>query len=178
MLKTQICVTRPQCVKGELVVWRRRRRGGACCQCTFTVVILPVRKDRVQEENIKFVDRDMIHLMFVDPCIIAQFIKKNPTRCKNVSKFYYSIFIWSSTCFGRYAAHHQEPKTALAASGFSYVECSWTCIWWTLSGTLFLTTSTSYTSNNLPCMKNQRLPVQFQAPDDRWCVARNMLSFT
>ena len=50
-------------------------------------------------------------------------------------------------CFGRHTAHHQEPKTALAASGFSYVEgCS---------------TSTNYTSNNLPCMKNQRLPVQF-----------------
>jgi hypothetical protein len=31
---------------------------------------------------------------------------------------YYSIFIWSSTCFGWHAAHHQEPKTALTASGF------------------------------------------------------------
>ena len=26
-------------------------------------------------------------------------------------------------------------------------------------------------------MKNQRLPVQFYAPDDEWCVARNMLNF-
>jgi hypothetical protein len=32
-------------------------------------------------------------------------------------KIYYSIFIWNSTCFGRHSAHHQEPKTALAASG-------------------------------------------------------------
>jgi len=24
--------------------------------------------------------------MFMDPCIIVQFIKKNPTRCNNVSK--------------------------------------------------------------------------------------------
>jgi len=32
-------------------------------------------------------------LMFVDPCIIVKFIKKNPTRCNNVSKFYYSIII-------------------------------------------------------------------------------------
>ena len=63
-----------------------------------------------------------------------QFIKKNPTRCNNVSKFYYSIFIWSSTCFGRHIAHHQELKTALAASGFSYVEGCWMCNWWTLSG--------------------------------------------
>jgi len=56
--------------------------------------------------------------------------KKNPTRCSNVSKFYYSIFIWNSTCFGRHADHHQEPKTALADSGFSYVEGCWTCSWW------------------------------------------------
>jgi len=32
-------------------------------------------------------------------------------------KIYYSIFVWSSTCFGRRTAHHQEPKTALAAFG-------------------------------------------------------------
>jgi hypothetical protein len=95
-------------------------------------------------------------LMFVDLCIIVQFIKKNPTRCSTVSKFYYSIFIWSSACFGRHTAHHQEPKTALAASGFLYVEGCWT-----LSGTVYLTTSTNYTSNNLPHMKNHRLPVQF-----------------
>jgi hypothetical protein len=76
-------------------------------------------------------------------------------------KFYYSIFIWSSTCFGWYTAHHQEPKTALVTSGFLYVERCWTCSWWTLSGTLCLTTSTNYTSNNFPRMKNQRLPVQF-----------------
>jgi len=72
--------------------------------------------------------------MFVDPCIIVQFIKKNPTRCNNVSKFYHSIFIRSSTCFGRHIAHRQEPKTALAASGFSYVGSCWPCRWWTLSG--------------------------------------------
>jgi len=85
--------------------------------------------------------------------INSEFIKKNPTRCNNVPKFYYSIFIWSSTCFRRHTAHHQEPKTALAASGFSYVKGCWTCIWRTVS--------TKYTSNNLLLMKNQRLPVQF-----------------
>jgi len=75
--------------------------------------------------------------MFVDPCIIVQFIKKNPIRCNSVSKSYYSIFIWSSTCFGRHTAQHQEPKTALAASGFSYVEGCWTCGCWTLTGTVY-----------------------------------------
>jgi hypothetical protein len=32
------------------------------------------------------------------------------------------MFIWSSTCLWRHTAHHQEPKTALAASGFAYVK--------------------------------------------------------
>jgi len=68
--------------------------------------------------------------MFVDPCIIVQFIKENPTRCSNVSKFYYSLLIWGSTCFRGNTAHHQEPKTVLEASGFSCVE-----VCWTLSGT-------------------------------------------
>jgi hypothetical protein len=76
-----------------------------------------------------------------------KFMKKNPTRFNNVSKFYYSIFIWSSTCFGRHTAHHREPKTALAASDFLYVEGCWTCRWWTLSGTLCLTTSVRTTTN-------------------------------
>jgi hypothetical protein len=44
--------------------------------------------------------------------------KDNPTRCSSVSKFYF-IFIWNSTCLGQHAAHHQELKTALAASGFA-----------------------------------------------------------
>jgi hypothetical protein len=41
-------------------------------------------------------------------------------------KMYYSMFIWSSTCFGRHTAHHRELKTALAASAFAYVKGCWT----------------------------------------------------
>jgi len=48
-------------------------------------------------------------------------------------KFYYYLFIWISTCFGQHTVHHQEPKTALAASGFSYMEGCWTCGYWPLS---------------------------------------------
>ena len=59
---------------------------------------------------------------------------ENPTKCHSVSKFYF-IFIWSSTCFGRHTAHHQEPKTAPAASSFACVEGCWTCSCWMLSGT-------------------------------------------
>ena len=61
---------------------------------------------------------------------------------------YYSVSIRGSTCFGRHTAHHQKPKTVLAASGFSYMRGYWTCRWWTLSGTVCLTTSTICTSNN------------------------------
>ena len=71
---------------------------------------------------------------------------------------YIYVYIYSSKCFGRHTAHHQEHKTALAASGFAYMEGYWT-------------------SNNPPRMQNQRLLVQFYAPDDGRCVARNMLSF-
>jgi hypothetical protein len=80
--------------------------------------------------------------------------KENPTRCNSVSKFYF-IFMWSSTCFGQHTAHHQESKTALAASGFAYVKGCWTCSCWMLSA------SSNYTSNNPPHMQNQRLLVQF-----------------
>ena len=97
---------------------------------------------------------EFLNLIFVDPCIIVNFIEKNPTRWNSI-KIYYSIFIWSSTCFGRHTAHHQEAKTALAASGFAYVEGCWTCGCWTLSA------SSNHTSNNLPRMQNQRLLVQF-----------------
>jgi len=54
--------------------------------------------------------------------------------------FYYSIFIWSSTCFGRHTAHHREPKTALAFSGFSYLVGCWTSYvegFWTTRPTAF-----------------------------------------
>ena len=61
--------------------------------------------------------------------------KEKSNKMQLCIKLCYSIFIWSSTCFGRHTAHHQEPKTALLASGFSYVEGCWTCSWWTLSGT-------------------------------------------
>jgi len=50
--------------------------------------------------------------------------------------FIIPYFKWSSTCFGRHSTHHQEPKTAQAASGFAYVEGCRTCRCWMLSGSI------------------------------------------
>jgi len=102
--------------------WETRRRA------------LDVESDRSFAARIctGLLERENIHAA---ESSLSQKKKKNPTRCNTVSKFYYSIFIRSSTCFGRHTTHHQEPKTALAVSGFSFVEGCGTCSWWTLSGT-------------------------------------------
>ena len=47
-------------------------------------------------------------------------------KMRQFIKIYYSMFIRSSTCFGRHTVHHQELKTALAVSGFAYVKDCWT----------------------------------------------------
>jgi hypothetical protein len=39
------------------------------------------------------------------------------------------MFLNCSTCFGQHPAHHQELKTAIAASGFTYVFGCWQLRW-------------------------------------------------
>jgi len=73
--------------------------------------------------------------------MFVEFIKKNPTRCNNVSKFIIPYLYEAHYVSGDTRPIIRSPKTALAASGFSYVEGCWTCRWWTLSGTLCLTTT-------------------------------------
>jgi len=59
-------------------------------------------------------------------CVLCLILTvKNPTGCSSVSNFIIPYFKWSSTCFGRHTTHHQEPKSAQAASGFAYVEGCW-----------------------------------------------------
>ena len=62
----------------------------------------------------------------------------------------YFIFIWSSTCFGRHTAHHQEPKTALEASGFAWYR-----------GRLDSCPATTHATTFRDIMQSQRLLVQF-----------------
>jgi hypothetical protein len=49
-------------------------------------------------------------------------------QCIKISLFHIYIKL---SIFRRHTAHHQEHKTALATSGFSYVEGCWTCSCWT-----------------------------------------------
>jgi hypothetical protein len=45
------------------------------------------------KDSIHYKVNKSLNLMYLDPCIIVQLIKKNPARCNNISKLYYSIFI-------------------------------------------------------------------------------------
>jgi hypothetical protein len=58
---------------------------------------------------------------------------KNPTRCNNILTFFIS-YLYEAQHVSGDTAHHQEPKTALAASGFACVEGCWTCSCWMLWG--------------------------------------------
>jgi len=95
---------------------------------------------------------------------------ENPTRCNCVSKFYFIyIYIWSSTCFGRHTAHHQEPKLHWQP----LVLHTWRVVGHVVAVRcqveyervhpliLYLTASGNCTSNNPPRMQNQRLLVPF-----------------
>jgi hypothetical protein len=70
--------------------------------------------------------------MFVDPCIIVQLtqqkIQQDATVYQNLLFHVYLKF----NIFWATHAHHQEPKTALVAYGFAYVEGCWMCGFWTL----------------------------------------------
>ena len=74
--------------------------------------------------------------------------------------------VLSSTCFGRHTAHHQEPKTALAASGLHM----WKVVGRVVAGrcqaeALCPTASSNHTSNNLLHMQTRGC----------WCSFRRLM---
>jgi hypothetical protein len=54
--------------------------------------------------------------VFCAPRCKAVIHTQTANKMRQCTKIYYFMSIWSSTCFGRHTAHHQELKTALAAS--------------------------------------------------------------
>jgi len=77
-----------------------------------------------------------LYLTFVDPCIIVKFIKKNPTRCNNLSNF-----IIPYLCEAQHVSCDTRPIIrSLKLHWQPLVYHTWkvvcTCSWWTLSGTV------------------------------------------
>jgi hypothetical protein len=64
------------------------------------------------------------------------FLQRKLKKMQQYQNFIIPYFKWSPTCFGLHIAHHQEPKTAEVAFGFTYVESCRTCCCWTLSGSI------------------------------------------
>jgi hypothetical protein len=60
----------------------------------------------------------MCYLMFVDPCILVLFIKKIQQDATVFQNFFIIPNLYEAQHVSGDTAHHQEPKTALAASGF------------------------------------------------------------
>jgi len=95
--------------------------------------------------------------------------QKQPTRCNFVTEFIIPKFIEGSTCFERHTAHHQELQTVLAASNlYTHVVTS-PCPDWEFPPSL--------DNDRSPHVYiNQKLQIQFGAPDGERYAARNMLS--
>jgi hypothetical protein len=57
--------------------------------------------------EVKSTRNEALNLKLASPCIIKHFKQINQPDAKN-SQVYYLTFMYSSTCFGRPHAHHQE----------------------------------------------------------------------
>jgi hypothetical protein len=66
--------------------------------------------------------------MFVDPCVIVQFIQKIQQDAKMYQHFVIP-YLYEAQHVSGDTAHHQEPKTALAASGFFIRGTNCTEVW-------------------------------------------------
>jgi len=94
------------------------------------------------------------YLMFVDPCIIVQFIQKIQEDSTTYQNFIIPYLYEAKHVSGdippiiRSLKLHWQPL----------VFYTWNVVGRVVGG---LPTSTNYTSKNLARMKNQRLPVQF-----------------
>jgi len=92
-----------------------------------------------------------------------------PTRCSYVIEFIISKFIEGSTCFEQHTAHHQELYTVVAASGLYTHVVTGHGKW--------IHFPLSLDNDQSPHgYINQRLQIQFRAPDDERCAAQNMFS--
>jgi len=71
--------------------------------------------------------------------------KERSNKMQQCIKFYYSLLKWSLTCFGRTPPIIRSLKLHWQSLVFYTLKVVYTCSWWTLSGTLCLTTSSKCT---------------------------------
>jgi hypothetical protein len=115
---------------------------------------------------------DTVSLILMDPCIVDYSVEI-PTRCSFVIEFIIPKFFEGSACFERHTTHHQELQTVFAASGLYAHMVTSRCQGWVGNG-FPLSLGNSRSSHRYI---NQRLRIQFRAPDDEQCAARNMWAF-
>jgi len=82
---------------------------------------------------------------FVDRCVIVKFIKKNPTRYNSISNFIVLYLYEAQHVLGDTPPIIRSLKLHWQPLVFHMWKFVCTCGWWTLSGTLCLTTSTNHT---------------------------------
>ena len=112
-----------------------------------------------------------VNLILMDPCIVDYSVEI-PTRCSFVIEFIIPKFFKGSTCFERHITNHQELQSLLAASGlYAHMVTSRCQSWVGTECPLNLGSGRSPYGHI-----HQKLQVQFGAPDDERCAARNMLS--
>jgi hypothetical protein len=98
----------------------------------------------------------------MDPCIVDDSVEI-PTRCSFVIEFIIPKFIEGSTCFELHTAHHQKLYTVSASSDlYTHV----------VTGRCQVLANGKSSHGYI----NQRMQIQFRAPDDERCAARNMLN--
>jgi len=107
----------------------------------------------------------MLHLILMDPCI-ADYSVETPTRCSFVMEFIIRKFFEGSACLERHTA---------SSSGALNCICS---LWFIFPyGDRPFFPPLSLGNGRSPYGHiNQRLKIQFRAPDDERCAAWNMLS--
>jgi hypothetical protein len=112
-----------------------------------------------------------INLIFMNRCF-EYYSVQIPTRCNLVVEFIIPKFIEDSTCFERHNAHHQEFLTVFVASGLYAHVVTGRCQ--SLVGKIFPTQP--WQRPVTTWVYKPEAEIQFRAPDDERCAARNMSS--
>ena len=107
-------------------------------------MLYPCTMSALSIHSLEMLGEPMLNLMYVDPCIIVQLVKKNRTRCDSISEFIIPYLYEAQHVSGNtppiirslhtlsdsaQQLHIQQPSTHAKAEGARAVLGSW---WWTV----------------------------------------------